>query len=254
MQQEKIKLEEIPEPVGAFIMAQPGLTPLVTDNGYYWHYKDVVTLLTRYAAAQHPAGCEWVKCSDRLPGHKKRVKWRDGDNPAHVTDGEISLFEMEKPYLDGWEWYDESPSKEGDVNASYELRLALRDILKLVRRISGDNAIPDAHQKRIDAADSILKKHSSIHDILRTSSPNEPEQKEAVDSWIDVNDRLPYKDGDSSVYCLVNDTYDGIVVRPFNEVHECWDQEDGDDYYTDARGGKITHWKPLPEPPKRKPK
>jgi hypothetical protein len=52
----------------------------------------------------------------------------------------------------------------------------------------------------------------------------------------------------------VNDAYDGIVVRPFNEVHVCWDQEDGDDYYTDARGGKITHWKPLPEPPKKKPK
>jgi hypothetical protein len=61
MQKENIKLEEIPEPVGAFIMAQPGLTPLVTANGYYWHYKDVVTLLTRYAAAQHPAGCEWMK-------------------------------------------------------------------------------------------------------------------------------------------------------------------------------------------------
>lgn len=72
------------------------------------------------------------------------------------------------------------------------------------------------------------------------------------EEWVDVNDRLPYKDGDSSVYCLVNDTYEGIVVRPFNEAHVCWDQEDGDDYYTDAKGGKITHWRPLPEPPKRK--
>jgi hypothetical protein len=113
MQQEKIKLEEIPEPVGAFIMAQPGLTPLVTANGYYWHYKDVVTLLTRYAAAQHSAGCEWVKCSDRLPGHKRRVRWRDGNDHYNVTKGEISLFEMDKPNLEGWEWYDESPSKEG---------------------------------------------------------------------------------------------------------------------------------------------
>lgn len=72
------------------------------------------------------------------------------------------------------------------------------------------------------------------------------------DDWISVDERLPYRDGDSSVYCLVNDTYDGIVVRPFNEAHVCWDQEDGDDYYTDAKGGKVTHWRPLPEPPKRK--
>lgn len=72
------------------------------------------------------------------------------------------------------------------------------------------------------------------------------------DDWISVNERLPYKDGDSSICCLVNDTYDGIVVSPFNEAHNCWDQEDGDDYYTDAKGGKITHWRPLPPPPKPK--
>ena len=68
--------------------------------------------------------------------------------------------------------------------------------------------------------------------------------------WISVKDQLPKKDGDSSIYCLVFDSYNGIVVRPYNEVHGCWDQEDGDDYYCDAVGGKITHWMPLPEPPK----
>lgn len=68
-------------------------------------------------------------------------------------------------------------------------------------------------------------------------------------AWINVKDELPKKDGDSSIYCLVNDSYNGIVVRPFNEAHHCWDQEDGDDYYTDAVDGKITHWMPLPDPP-----
>jgi hypothetical protein len=61
MQQEKIKLEEIPQPVGKFILNHKDITPIVTSNGWYWHYKDVVTLLTRYAAVQRPAGCEWVK-------------------------------------------------------------------------------------------------------------------------------------------------------------------------------------------------
>lgn len=67
--------------------------------------------------------------------------------------------------------------------------------------------------------------------------------------WIKVTDELPFIDGSSSIYCLVVDTYNGIVVRPYNEYHKCWDSEDGDDFYTDSVGGKITHWMPLPEPP-----
>jgi len=67
--------------------------------------------------------------------------------------------------------------------------------------------------------------------------------------WIKVEDELPHKDGNSSIYCLVYDIYDGVVVRPYNEYHKCWDDEDGDDYYTDAVGGKITHWMTLPEKP-----
>ena len=68
--------------------------------------------------------------------------------------------------------------------------------------------------------------------------------------WISVQDGLPKDNGNSHIFCLVNDRYNGLVVRPYNEFHKCWDGEDADDYYTDAVGGKITHWMPLPEPPK----
>jgi len=68
-------------------------------------------------------------------------------------------------------------------------------------------------------------------------------------NWISVNDRLP-NDGNSSIFVLVYDTYNEIIVRPYNEYHNCWDDEDTDDYYCDAVGGKITHWMPLPESPK----
>lgn len=61
--------------------------------------------------------------------------------------------------------------------------------------------------------------------------------------WIKCSDKLPYKDNNSSIYCLV-------VVRPYNEYHKCWNLEDGDDHYTTAIGGRITHWMPLPLPPK----
>jgi hypothetical protein len=107
---EEIKFKEIPEPVGAFIMAQPSLTPLVTANGYYWHYKDVVTLLTRYAATQHPAGCEWVKCSDWLPGYKNSVKWRVSGSDVVRNATLEALLRDRNFYFKSWEWYDESPA------------------------------------------------------------------------------------------------------------------------------------------------
>jgi hypothetical protein len=78
---------------------------------------------------------------------------------------------------------------------------------------------------------------------------NELKAKVRELEWISVEERLPKKDGNSQIMCLVIDSYHGIVVRPYNEYHKCWDDEGCDDYYTDAVGGKITHWMPLPSPP-----
>lgn len=73
----------------------------------------------------------------------------------------------------------------------------------------------------------------------------------ALDSkWILVNDELPKKDGNSSIDCLTYDKHHNqIRVLSFNEHHHCWDDEDGDDYYTDAVGGKVSHWMSLPSRP-----
>ena len=67
--------------------------------------------------------------------------------------------------------------------------------------------------------------------------------------WTKVEDRLPKDEKSDHVYCLVYDTSRGIIVRPYNQMHNCWDDEDADDHYTEAVGGKITDWKPLPERP-----
>lgn len=67
--------------------------------------------------------------------------------------------------------------------------------------------------------------------------------------WIKVEDRLPYKDGDSNIMCLVYGKQIDIVCRPYNEYHKVWDDEDFDDFFTPAVGGLITHWMPLPEAP-----
>jgi hypothetical protein len=72
------------------------------------------------------------------------------------------------------------------------------------------------------------------------------------EGWVSVRERLPKDEKENSIMCLVNDAYWGMVCRPFNQEDNCWDDEDMDDYYTDAVGGKITHWMPLPEPPPTK--
>lgn len=68
--------------------------------------------------------------------------------------------------------------------------------------------------------------------------------------WISVDDKLPSNEkGNDSIYCLVVCKGYGVVVRPYNQYHVCWDDEDGDDFFTEAKGGRITYWMPLPQPP-----
>ncbi len=74
---------------------------------------------------------------------------------------------------------------------------------------------------------------------------------ETTGTWVSVHLELPKQEGDNHIYCLVNDKHSGIVVRPYNQYHNCWDGEDADDYYTDAVGGNITHWMALPKGPVR---
>lgn len=136
---------------------------LATESG---HESKTENVWQSGYAAGHEAACErgkweaqpgakWVKASERLPGWKKRVKWRDGNNHSYATDGEISLFEMEKPNLEGWEWLDESPA-----TFNPELFQIIRDAevskeedLKAVKEVVGGAAAAgisqDAHEKEI---------------------------------------------------------------------------------------------------------
>jgi hypothetical protein len=68
--------------------------------------------------------------------------------------------------------------------------------------------------------------------------------------WISVNDKLPLKDKSNDIECLCFDNYHNQVrVLVFNVYHNCWDDESGDDFYTDAIGSRVTHWMPLPNKP-----
>ena len=58
--------------------------------------------------------------------------------------------------------------------------------------------------------------------------------------WISVEEELPEEDG----HFLVKEN-NGISLLFFNTHYNCWDDEDGDDYYSDSVGGKVTHWRPI---------
>lgn len=81
----------------------------------------------------------------------------------------------------------------------------------------------------------------SLSEIIEYAIEDFKAGAEFAQRWIPVDDELPEKDG---MY-LVKSNYDGIVCRPFNSYYNCWDQEDGDDFYSESVGGKVTHWRPI---------
>lgn len=69
--------------------------------------------------------------------------------------------------------------------------------------------------------------------------------------WIRIKDKLhpdkPNITRYEQVPCLV--VYKGVVsIKLWNCEHLVWDDEDGDDFFCNAQ--LISHWMPLPEPPK----
>ncbi len=64
-----------------------------------------------------------------------------------------------------------------------------------------------------------------------------------VQEWISVKDRLP-KHGE---ICLVYSIYEQTDIRQFDSVEMMWC---GENLYNDFRMSQVTHWMPLPQPPK----
>lgn len=62
-----------------------------------------------------------------------------------------------------------------------------------------------------------------------------------MSEWIKVSERVPENKGE----VLINSSTYGMRIGFFDAQRQCWD--DGD-YYDDITN--VTHWMPLPEPPK----
>ena len=64
-----------------------------------------------------------------------------------------------------------------------------------------------------------------------------------VQEWISVKDRLP----EHGEICLVYSTYEQTDIRQFDSVEMMWV---GENLYDNFRMSQVTHWLPLPQPPK----
>lgn len=60
--------------------------------------------------------------------------------------------------------------------------------------------------------------------------------------WIKFSDQKPHK-YEKCLVCFK--PYKTVMVLVYNEGYECWDDEDGDDYYCDF--DQVDYWCPLPE-------
>ena len=73
-----------------------------------------------------------------------------------------------------------------------------------------------------------------------------------VNQWISVNDRLPETNAIGIAHILAYDKYEGVVKADY--LDESANYRYGSDIFiisnTSAQLYKVTHWMPLPEPPK----
>lgn len=60
--------------------------------------------------------------------------------------------------------------------------------------------------------------------------------------WIKIEDRLP----NQPMKCLVYDEGDNMFIAYYEHTLGCWSNYDEEYNFT----GAVTHWMPLPEPPK----
>lgn len=73
-----------------------------------------------------------------------------------------------------------------------------------------------------------------------------------VDRWISVNDKLPETNAIGVAHILAYDKYEGVVKADF--LDESANYINGSNIFqisnTSTQLHKVTHWQPLPKPPK----
>lgn len=98
----------------------------------------------RYKTLNHlwrdePHGPMWVKASDRLPGIKSPVKWREGEREMKVKPVWYMLLDSNSQYLSKCEWLDESgtPDPLTQERADFIREVNGRDLVSMATPAAG---------------------------------------------------------------------------------------------------------------------
>ncbi len=185
-----------------------------------------------------------------------------------------------------WALTDESNKEQADVipvyaaapasvvpdNASEPLAYAYKELTPEIMRnhlavferygIAPNDSITTIQALRI-ALDGIERSDAMLHGaepVSQTYKLNEPSGNSPVtpDGWISCSERMPEM-GERQCYVLAADfknnyppnipnTQVGVYGDWFNDGNPTWDDGDGEDLYLK----EVTHWMPLPEPPRLK--
>lgn len=65
-------------------------------------------------------------------------------------------------------------------------------------------------------------------------------------NWKNINEERP-KDGERVI--TWNNKFKEVRIQVFNEEHECWDTEDGDDFEFKLDDQIIKYWMNIPNKP-----
>jgi hypothetical protein len=140
------------------------------------------------------------------------------------------------------EWLDESPSKESVICEQEFI-----EFVKNERNAFSSEMLSDSWWVELPAAkrvvfENILIAYDQMQERLTPSK-----ESEAVD-WISVDDQLPTESG--RYWCYVEEITD--LGRGYFQWNCAYNQNGK--LFTDkslCNGERITHWRPLPEPPKQ---
>jgi hypothetical protein len=185
--------------------------------------------------AQLPTGSNvWVKtelpsksgdyyCNCMIDGSPKKLivefdkNGRWGEAPGHDYYESFEIIE----------WLNEAPNEQpvsnnalNKDNARYELSLALRSLLKILKFAIGDD-MTKYQKERYDAAEAMLIKHSKTTDVLRSESNEQP----VVNAkWVKCGVATdPSKSGMYKVRSGVNDG-EAEYNNFFGEWNAKWDE------------------------------
>ena len=97
-----------------------------------------------------------------------------------------------------------------------------------------------------------IKLNACIDNILMRLDRLESSNTQPASPWIKVNDRLPKTNAIGVAHVLAYDRYEGVVKADF--LDESANYLYGSNTFiisnTSAQLYKVTHWMPLPKPPK----